>query len=271
MSEDIVRHYTEEADEDRRLRDRIGPFEYERTRGIIDGYLEGPQQVVVDVGGGTGGYALWLAHQGHQVHFVDVVPHHVEKVKRNARTHSLSLISAQVADARSLPFRDDFVDLVLLLGPLYHLTNREDRLQALRECKRVVNKHGKVLCGTISRFASMLAGFRFNRFDDPEFEAMVDRDILDGQHRNPVRGSTHLATAYLHRPTEMRHEIEASGLLCEKVIGVEGPIALIPQLEGWIQKNDRMYRLAKKFTRLVEEEESLLGASFHVLGVARRP
>jgi SAM-dependent methyltransferase len=271
MSKDLIRHYTEEADEDGRLRDGIGPFEYERTRDIIETYLEGPQQVIADVGGGTGAYAFRLAERGHQVHFVDLVPRHVGTVEQSARARSLDGISTQVADARSLPFCDDSVDLVLLLGPLYHLIDREDRLRALGECKRVVRKGGRVLCGAISRFASMLAGFRFSRFDDPEFEAMVDRDLTGSQHRNPVAASRHLSTAFLHRPNELRYEIVTSGLLCEKVLGVESPVALVSQLEDWIQEKDRMYRLAVKYSRLVEEEESLVGASFHLIGVAVRP
>jgi len=224
MNDDIVKHYTEAFDEENRLDARIGPFEYERTVELIGRYLGREQLVVIDVGGGSGAYALWLAEQGHLVHFVDLVPRHVGMVVTKAREGSLTLGSAQLADARSLPFGDEFADLVLLMGPLYHLTDLHDRLQALRECSRVVKKGGYVLCTAISRFASMLAGFRFNRFDDPDFEAMVDRDLVDGQHRNPVYGSNHLGTAFFHTAKELRHEIESSGLACEKIVGIESPI-----------------------------------------------
>jgi ubiquinone/menaquinone biosynthesis C-methylase UbiE len=270
MNDDIVKHYTEAFDEENRLDTRIGPFEYERTVELIGRCLGREQLVVIDVGGGSGAYALWLAAQGHVVHFVDLVPRHVEMVTANARERSLTLGSAQLADARSLPFGDEFADLVLLMGPLYHLTNLRDRLQALRECSRVVKKGGRVLCTAISRFASMLAGFRFNRFDDPEFEAMVDRDLIDGQHRNPVYGSNHLGTAFFHTAIELRQEIESSGLACEKIVGIESPIGLLPQLEDWIREKGRRYELAMKYARRVEEEEDLIGASFHLLGIGRR-
>lgn len=117
----------------------------------------------------------------------------------------------------------------------------------------------------------MLAGFRFNRFDDPEFEALVDRDLLDGQHRNPVHGSKHLGTAFLHKPNELRQEMERSGLACQKILGIESPIALLSRLEDWVQEKGRMYQLAIKYARLVEEEKDLLGASFHLLGIGKRP
>jgi len=271
MSDDVVKHYTEAFDEDKRLDARIGPFEYERTIKVIARYLDHEQLVVIDVGGGSGAYALWLAAQGHFVHFVDLVPRHVEMVTATARERSLTLGSAQLADARSLPFGDEFADLVLLMGPLYHLTELRDRLHALRECSRVVKKGGRVLCTAISRFASMLAGFRFNRFDDPEFEAMVDRDLLEGQHRNPVYGSNHLGTAFFHTGIELRQEIDSSGLACEKIVGIESPVGLLPQLEDWIRERGRMYELAMKYARRVEEEEDLIGASFHLLGIGSCP
>jgi hypothetical protein len=156
------------------------------------------------------------------------------------------------------------------MGPLYHLTSQEDRLRALRECARVLKKSGRIFCIAISRFASVLAGFRFNRFDDPEFEAMVDRDLQDGQHRNPVPESKHLGTAYLHKPSELRLEIEKSGLKCEKILGIEGPIGLFEQVEHWVHEKGRMYNLAIKYSRQIEEEENLLGASFHLLGIGKR-
>lgn len=271
MSDEIIQHYTEAHDEEIRLVDRIGPFEYERTKGLISRYLDRGKQIVVDVGGGTGAYALWLAEQGHEVHFIDLVPRHVDMVKEKARERALTLGSATVCDARSLPFEDEFADLVLLMGPLYHLTDQDDRIKALRDGARVLKKGGRVLCTAISRFASMLAGFRFNRFDDPEFEAMVDRDLLDGQHRNPVAGSKHLDTAFLHKPRELQQEIERSGLKCEKVVGIESPIALLRQVEDWVQQKGRMYELVKKYAGQVEEEEDLLGASFHLLGIGKRP
>jgi SAM-dependent methyltransferase len=269
MSDDVVRHYTEAVDEDARLQQGMGRFEYERTTELIGRYLGPPPQVVVDAGGGTGAYALWLAAAGHEVHLVDLVPRHVDQVQAKAERAALRLGSARVGDARSLPFPDGFADLVLLLGPLYHLTEHADRVQAVREAGRVAKRQGRVLCGAISRYASVVAGFRDARFRSPEFEPMVDRDLRDGQHRNPVPGSPHLGTAFLHRPRDVRAEIEQAGLLCEGVLAVETAAALVGQLEAWRSQEPRFYELTHKYARAIEGEESLLGASLHLLGVAR--
>jgi hypothetical protein len=151
------------------------------------------------------------------------------------------------------------------------MTAEKDGLKALGECARIVKPGGRVLGTVISRFASMLAGFRNRRFDDPEFEGVVDGALRDGRHRNPLRRSSHLGSAFFHRPGELRAEIEGSGLVCEKIVGIECPIAIVKQLDDWVDNKSRMYELAIKYARLVEEDEELLGASFHLLGVGRRP
>jgi ubiquinone/menaquinone biosynthesis C-methylase UbiE len=270
MSDEIIQHYTEAQDEENRLARGIGQWEFLRTLAILSPYLGRPQ-TVVDVGGGTGVYALWLAGHGHDVHVVDLVPHHVQLLQEKARARSLVLGSASVGDALSLSFPDQFADLVLLMGPLYHMTKEDHRLKALRECARIVKPGGRVLCSVISRFASMLAGFRNGRFDDPEFERVVDGALRDGQHRNPLRRSSHLGSAFFHRPSDLRGEMERAGLVCEKIAGIETPIAIIKQLDDWVDNKGRMYELARKYALLVEEDEALLGASFHLLGVGRRP
>jgi SAM-dependent methyltransferase len=271
MNDDVIRHYTDTIDEDGRLQQGMGRFEFERTTELISRYLQPAPQVIVDVGGGTGAYALWLAGLGHEVHLVDLVPRHVEQVQAKARRASLRLGSAQIGDARSLPFAASLADLVLLLGPLYHLPEPADRVQALGEAGRVLRPEGRVLCGAISRFASMVAGFRDRRFGSPEFEAMVDRDLRDGQHRNPVPGSPHLGTAFLHRPADLRAEIEQAGLRCEKILAVETAAALVGELEIWRTDDSRLYQLSHKYARAIEEEEELLGASLHLLAIARHP
>jgi hypothetical protein len=44
----------------------------------------------------------------------------------------------QLGDARAIPCEDLAADAVLFFGPLYHLTTRDDRLQAVREAHRAL-------------------------------------------------------------------------------------------------------------------------------------
>jgi SAM-dependent methyltransferase len=227
--------------------------------------------VVLDVGGGAGAYALWLADAGYEVHLVDPVPLHVEQAQAASRERpSGRLASARIGDARSLPFADESGDAVLLLGPLYHLTERDDRLRALAEARRVLRPGGLVFAATISRFASLIDGLRGALFDDPAFAPVVERDLADGQHRNDTGDPRYFTTAFFHHPAELAEEVSAAGLALLDVLALEGPGAYIPDFAGrWANPVTRERLL--EFLRRVETEPSLLGVSPHLLAVARRP
>ena len=107
-------------------------------KGFID-----HSAIILDVGGGTGAYACWLARLGYTVHLIDIVPLHVDWAKKISDLQPQApLAGTTVGDARSLKWEDDQVDGVLLFGPMYHLTDRDDRLQALKEAWRVLKKDG---------------------------------------------------------------------------------------------------------------------------------
>ena len=269
MSRRIVDYYETWAIEDARL-STVARFEYVRTKEIIGRYLTPAPLVIADVAGATGAYAFWLAGQGHRVHLRDLVPRHVEIARARARELSIPLESMECGDARSLPYPDDFADMVLFMGPLYHLQERADRIAALAESARVLKPGGRIFCAAISRFASLISGFQLKLLDDPRFEAIVDRDLRDGRHENIAPDKDYWTTAYFHRPADLRDELAAAGLTCEKLIGVEGPVGLMRDLDGWIDKKDKYYEFALKYMKRVEEEESLLGASYHLQAVARK-
>jgi ubiquinone/menaquinone biosynthesis C-methylase UbiE len=242
-------------------------LERERTREVLERHLPAPPANVLDVGGGPGDYSLWLARKGYSVHLVDPVALHVTQAWERSEAQPERLASVRVGDARELEQQSKSADAVLLLGPLYHLTTREDRLRALREARRVLKKGGVLFAAAISRFASLLDGLRGPALHDPEFERIVRADLHDGQHRNDTGKIDYFTTAYFHRPDELRAELAEAGFQAE-LIGLEGPGALLPNFDAvWQDPTTRAKLLA--LLRLVESEPALLGVSPHVLAVAR--
>jgi ubiquinone/menaquinone biosynthesis C-methylase UbiE len=130
-----IRDYYELANEQDRLDDPQGQIEFERTKEIIQRHLPPPPAIVADVGGGPGRYTLWLAKLGYQVLHRDLMPLHVSQLRQAANGHPH--IHSAIADARQLDLADRSADVVLLLGPLYHLEKRRDRIQVLTEAQRV--------------------------------------------------------------------------------------------------------------------------------------
>jgi SAM-dependent methyltransferase len=215
------------------------------------------------VGGGPGTYVPWLAARGYEVHLVDPVPLHVEQARHaGART-------ARVGDARRLDERDLGFDAVLLLGPLYHITDRPGRIRALAEARRVARDGGVVAAAAISRFASLLDGLITGALDDPAFRSIVERDLVDGQHRNPTSRPEWFTTAFFHHPHELEAEVAEAGLRLEELVGLEGPAWLVRDVdERWADPEQRERLLST--ARAVERERALLGLSAHLLAVARR-
>src|SRR5918994_119719 len=261
---EILAHYEVVMEKERLLGGGVRLLEYLRTRELLARHLPPAAATILDVGGGAGAYALPLAREGYSVYLIDPVPLHVEQAKAGSTAQpEAPLTGAEVGDARSLSQMDASADAVLLLGPLYHLTARDDRLQALREARRVVRPGGVVLAAAISRFASTIDGL-FNGFlADEEFEAIVERDLREGQHRNPGERPGWFTTAYFHRPAELREEAEEAGLLVDGLFGIEGPAWTIPDLGAWLENPARRTKLVDAVRR-VEAEPELLGASAHL-------
>jgi SAM-dependent methyltransferase len=265
-----IRRFYDRYDEGARLGQ--GPFqlEGERTRELLLRYLPPAPARVLDVGGGAGAYACWLAGLGYEVALVDPVPRHVEAARRACAGHpARAIASAREGDARDLPFGDESQDAVLLLGPLYHLPERADRQRALREAARVARPGAPVLAAAISRFASLLDGLATDALRDPAFAAIVERDLADGRHRNDTGRIEYFTTAYFHRPEELGAEVGAAGLELEAVLGIEGPGWLTAGFaERWADAEGRAHILWA--ARTAESESSLIGVSAHLLAVARR-
>jgi SAM-dependent methyltransferase len=257
-----------------REEDRLeeGPFLLEalRTRELIQRYASPPPAVVVDIGGAAGAYALLLAEAGYTVHLVDPVPRLVAEARRRSASRSRPLASCEVGDARGMSFADGTADIILLLGPLYHLTAAADRARALVEAGRVLKPGGRVFAAAISRWASALDGLARDLFQDNQFSTIVDADVRNGQHRNHTERLDYFTTAYFHRPEDLRTEVLDAGLLVDGVFGIEGPGWLLPDVSERLQDERRRNDLLR-VAGMFEAEPSLLGVSAHLLVVGRKP
>lgn len=268
LTNEIVTYY-ERGDEIQRLSSSLGQLEETRMRELITRHLPATPAVVYDVGGGPGGYACWLARQGYEVHLVDPVPLHVEQATAASQAqpdHPIAELC--VGDARHLNRRDNSVDVVLMLGPLYHLTKRNERIAALQESYRILRRGGIILAVAISRYASTLHGMIDGNMD-PEFIKIASRDLREGQHRNPNDHPAYFTTAFLHRPEELKSEIEAIGFDLEGLFGIQGPAWLLQNLEEqWTDPNCRERLL--NIARSLESEPSVIGVSAHIMAIARK-
>jgi SAM-dependent methyltransferase len=267
MEREILAHY-EAGIEAPRLARHAGVLERARTLDLLTRHLPPPPARLLDVGGGPGVYAVWLAQRGYGVRLVDPVPLHVEQARAAAREAGVEM-EAAIGDARRLDDADGSADAVLLMGPLYHLTERADRVAALAEARRVLRPGGVVMATGISRYASLLDGLSRRLVDDPAFRAILERDLAEGQHRNPTDRLDYFTTAYFHKVEQLAAEAEEGGLGMATVFAVEGPAWLFPDVEARAGDAEH-WRILMDLLRQVEAVPALLAASAHLMLVARR-
>ena len=259
-------HYSQ-GQEDERLASGPGLLEQQRTRELLGRYLPEPPARVADIGAGPGAYSLWLAERGYRVVARDLVPLHVEQLRAAADERGLSVDSG-VADARRLDLPDQTFAAVLLFGPLYHLQDRDGRLQALREAARVVVPGGIVLAVAISRWAAIMDGVLRLRLGegDPRFAAVVDKVVETGR-LDPLEDGGF--SGYLHRPAELQAEVADVGLRERALVSIEGPAAyLVDVAERWESPAAR--DLVLDVSRRLEAVPELAGMGSHLMLVAEK-
>jgi SAM-dependent methyltransferase len=195
------------------------------------------------------------------------MPLHVRQLAQDA--DGIAGLRTAVGDARELDLADACADAVLLLGPLYHLRQRADRVRVLAEARRVVRPGGPVFAAAISRWALRMDDVLVSRLSStypalPELAAEVERT---GQLAPVGPGSF---SGFCHRPRQLRAELREAGLTVADLVSVEGPASLLADLPE---------RLADPATRAVvldtaralERVPELLGVGPRLLATGLRP
>lgn len=262
-----VRQFYDRYDEESRLAQGSFQLEFERTKEILARHLPPAPARILDVGGAAGVYSLWLAALGHEVHLIDASDRLVEAAQHRSAAAARPIRSIRVGSACALDHPRESADVVLVMGPLYHLTAAADRALALAEAYRVLKFGGFAAVAAISRYASALDGLVHNLSLDAEFLAIRDQDLHDGQHRNPTNHPFYFTTAYFHDPQELGDELEAAGFDEPRVVGVEGPGWLMTDFDArWADPAQRDVILDT--ARVLEAQPAVVGVSAHLLGLA---
>lgn len=141
--------------------EKLGPVERAMTERVLARLIPAGS-VVADVGVGAGHYDEFLARRGCSLHLVDVSQRLLGTALERLRGCGGAelVLDATVASATDLGhLEDESCDVVLLLGPLYHLLTLLERRQAVAEALRVLRPGGVVLAAAISRLAGLHAEY----------------------------------------------------------------------------------------------------------------
>ena len=218
INSDVKNYYEEKYSEDKREKREV--MEFVRSKRIISRYLSDTCMEIADVCGATGAYAFWLAEMGHRVHLLDLAENHIEIAKQKSRECGISLASYSCADARKLPYDDESMDMVLLMGALYHLREPASRMQCLKEARRILKRGGRLICTVMNRYNYLIASLKYSHL----IESMGLEPIKQAFETGWIDSATFtgLPLHYGHTPEEIRSEMTDAGFSNIELTAVEG-------------------------------------------------
>lgn len=162
-------------DEDSRFEPRHGSVEFLTTMRYIEKYLK-PDSRILEIGAGTGRYSHALARQGYTVDAVELVEHNIEVFKKNTlEDENISITQGNALDLSAI--EDEQYDITLILGPLYHLYNQEDKRKAISEAIRVTKQGGVIFAAYVMSDGCLIdEGFHRGKFSIAEY---IKNGLLD--------------------------------------------------------------------------------------------
>ena len=263
-----------------RLRTGIGIIEFERTKEILVEKLPKPPAVIYDIGGAYGEYAWWLASLGYEVHLFDLSITNIAMSTDLAEEYpGAKLASATVCDARFVPRPDKSADAVLLMGPLYSITEYEERLLAIGESRRLLKDDGILFTAALTPYSILVPRIvlyhiddtkKRKELDDPAVIAAIERALEDGCYMNPEKKiASGLGSTHLHTAKALREELSLGGFDTVSVHGVMGGAWLAPNLDELLA-NEETKAVLMKTVRMLDNHEEIIGLSGHLLAVSRK-
>lgn len=219
MSEIVKKYYNDiSVHELNRLNNHYSIIEFKSTMYLIGKYIKSNTHVF-DIGSGPGRYSIELLKRDFKVSLLDISDKSIELARTTIEIENLKAENYYAMSALELDkFEDDSFDNALILGPMYHLLNKEDRLKVLKDAKRIVRSEGVIIISYINSYGIIRSSLN-------EFPEEYVNDI---SFNNSINGNCQLSSeesfteAYFTKPSMAKNEIEEAGLEIISYAGAEG-------------------------------------------------
>ncbi len=251
---DFYKNYDEEG----RLKRKSRMPEYLTTMKYIEKYLT-PNARILEIGAGTGRYSIALADMGYDVTAVELVPHNIKIMKNKVKkTHKINIFEGNACDLSFL--ESDTYDIVLLLGPMYHLFSDEDKHKAMSEAIRVAKKGGVIYSAYCNNDTCM-------------YKMFYKKRILEYIDRGLVREDYHAISSpneifELYRKSDIDNIMKDYDVTRLHFVGVDMLSYLYSNKLDRLNK--REFDEYMKYLDTICEREDLVGFSIHMLDIFRK-
>lgn len=254
----IKQRYADPFNEDARAsRSRAFEQEFYYTKKILSEYIN-CETKVAEIGCATGYYAMYFGDKCKSYLGVDMCESHVELFNKKAKQAQLKNASAIVGDATNLKnIKDEMFDVVLVLGPMYHLPQKE-RACVFAESKRICKKNGIIAYAYINKAGAYVKA------------CIIAPEVYPNRNANEYllkKGTDdiHPDLFFFTMPEEFEQDAVSNGLKIIKNTGVDFIFNenLINDMqdekfEAWLELSD-----------LMTESESCTGMSVHALLICK--
>lgn len=271
MVNKVVTYYRDRVKREWNRLDRYR-MEFDMTKMIFKQYMPSAPKLVCDIGGGPGRYSFMLSEQGYNVTLVDICLENLDFAqnisgKKKNKLHGI--VHANATDLSMLP--SNYYDVVLLMGPMYHLINEKDRTMAIKECKRIIRDNGLLFVSFITpferlRFLSHVDPKLILKYSDRIEELLKHKVQIDPMEIHGNKSS--FTESYYFYPSEIVPFLEKNGIKTVNLHGLEvitgKPYEKVSDYSGsvWEQWLEINYKLSTN--------NNLLGSADHLLYVGRK-
>jgi S-adenosylmethionine-dependent methyltransferase len=257
---EIEHWYDTEYDEWKRLeRHKI---EFDITKRYLDEFIKGDNLQIFDIGGGPGRYAMYLAEKGHKVTLLDLSNRNIEIAKRKSYEKGIILENYIHGNALKLDKFEQQYDVVLLMGPLYHLIKESERRKAVDGALKLLKPNGIIITSFISNYAPIQDNL-LHLFPIESVGGLLG--YLNNGENKDREGFT---TAYFIDSKEARAFMKSFGLKEIIFAGIEN---ILGCKENEINKLDEIeYRKWLEMGYYLSTDENLMGTSQHFLYIGRK-
>lgn len=255
MTLNEIEKYYNKFNEDKRLLSRHGQVEFYTSMEYIKKYLKRfKNPKILDVGAGTGRYSICLSDMGYDVTAVELVLHNLRVLQQ--KNSKIKSFKGNALDLKR--FDDESFDVVLLLGPMYHLFSEQDKLQALAEAKRVVKTGGIIFVAYyMNEYAVLVHGFRDN---------FILQNIKEGKLDKDFKIKNDISNLYsMERIEDIKRYSKIAGLKRLKTIAPDGASDYMRQVLNRMDKET--FDVFLKYNLSICNKKELLGASSHILDI----
>ncbi|WP_390903269.1 MULTISPECIES: class I SAM-dependent methyltransferase [Vibrio] len=264
MQEEYMDYYANFDEEQRLVCQNITRIEFDTTINQLELFTHSAE-TLTEFGAATGRYSIFYAQKGLDVTAVELVPELVAQLKQNAVVQNveLNVYEANATDVSFVP--DSSQDMVLILGPLYHIQEESERQAVIREAHRILKPNGVVAVAYISRFfvAGLLAKMSSTLISPQILSELNETGLVTSKDVDAF-----FRTGYFAKPSEIENLTKSEGFCIEKHVATDGFGRYIGSEINSL--SEQQYQAWLQHHLLVCSEPSLLGSSNHGLVIARK-